>query len=49
MAASPIRKTLTAPWGTVNRVTLDNNSFQALPISLPVLLLQAKQEEVDAE
>ncbi len=45
MAVSPIRETLTAPWGTVNGVALDNNSCQALPLPFPVLLLQAKQED----
>lgn len=43
MAVSPIRETLTAPWGAINRVALDNNSRQALPPHFPALLLQAKQ------
>lgn len=44
MVVSPIRETLTAPWGTVNGVALDNNSCKALPLLFPLLLSQAKQE-----
>lgn len=42
---SPIRKTLMAPWRTVNRVALDNNSLQALPLPWSALLLQAEHED----
>lgn len=42
MAVSPIRKTLTAPRGTVNRVAPDNNSCEALPLLITALLLQAE-------
>lgn len=45
MEVSPIRKTLTAPRGIVNGVALDNNSFPALPLPSPALLLQAEQED----
>lgn len=45
MAVSPIRETLTAPWGTVNGVALDNNSCQARPLPSPGLLLQAEKED----
>lgn len=45
MAVSPVRETLTAPWGAINRVALDNNSCQALPPRSPALPSQAKQED----